>query len=311
MDESPAAPTNTEEAPVVSSETAPQSTPSSTPNRVGLAAYYGENGLDRNAVNELPDDYSAIKGLLNKYPTDLKALNNGIKGLNYLAGQKGFIKLGEGASEADIAYQQKMLKEFNNVPDQIDGYGIQKPEGLPDEYWDQEQTNALLSTLHKHNASPELVRELADLQSQALQKALTPNPEAEAALKESIRQEIRDTFKGETEEVIKLGTKGLAAVGIDMPESGDLADLEISRAQLLEAGRKITQMITEDTMSLVNREDQDIITSLEKEMHDIKNNPSHPLFADFDSGDPDRVANANKAWRELYNKKKNLKGKGW
>lgn len=284
-----------------------ESQPSATPNRAGLSAFYGENGLNTEAVSELPEDASALKSLLNKYPNE-QAFHSGLKNLQYLASQKGLSRLPDDASDADKANQQKMLKEFFQVPDQPDGYGIQKPEGIPDEYWNKEGTDALLGILHKHNASPELVRELAQHQVEALQKALQPNEEAEQARKEQINNEIREAFKGETKEVLEAAKKGLAVLGIDLPESGDIADLQIPHTKIIEAGKLITEMISEDAMDTITHSERSAVESLQQQSMAIKNDPSNPFYADFNSGDPEREARAQKEFLRLRKQIEQING---
>lgn len=249
-----------------------------------LSGFYGEDGLNREAVSALPESASGLKGLLEKYPNE-EAFYGGIKNLQFLAGQKSLQRLDPNATDAEKAQHATMVKEYFGTPDHVEGYGIKKPDEIPDEVWNADSTNKQLEILHKHNASPELVRELAEFRINEFKDEMAKVPEQQAARVAEINAELQKEFGNDLPAVSQNAMKGLAALGIDLPESGNIADLKISFPQIVAAGQRMTELISEDVIALEARRDASGNTagSYLDQANDIKTNPNNPFYADENS----------------------------
>lgn len=272
--------------------------PVSTP----FGSYYNESGLNREALETLPESAAPIRSMLEKYQSE-DALYGGIKHLQHLAGQKSLQRLPADADDAQKHQHATMVKEYFGVPDHAEGYGIVKPENIPDEVWDQEGTDKLLGILHQHNASPELVRALAAHQVEGFEAEIAKAPEAEAQRIAGINEELQGSFGTELSVVSAEAMKGLQALGVAVPESGNLADLKISYTDIVKAGQRMTQLISEDTISREAGRDnrQSGAGSYQDQAMAIKTDPANPFYADFTSEDPSRQKRAQAEFHRLLN----------
>lgn len=267
-----------------------------------FAGFYGENGLNREALEKLPESAKPIRSMLEKYPNE-EALYGGIKNLQYLASQKSLQKLSPDADDIQKHQHAQMVKEYFGVPDHPDGYGVTKPEEIPDEIWDAEGTNELLGLLHQHNASPELVRALAEHQVNSIKAQLDSIPDQEKARIDSVNQELQGAFGNELPKVAETALKGLRALGVEVPESGNLAELKISYTDIVKAGQRMTELISEDVVSRGAGRDASGMTagSYRDQAIAIKTDPSNPFYSDFVSEEPSRQKRAQAEFNRLMN----------
>lgn len=297
--------TATQEAPEGSAAPAGGETPSSP-----FGSFYGDQGLNREAVEKLPDSYKPIKSLLEKYPSE-EAFIGGVKNLQYLAGQKSLQPLPADADEAQKEQHSKMVKEYFGVPDSPEGYGIQKPEDVPDELWDEKSTNDLVGILHKHNASPDMVRELTEYQVNAMKAAVGSPEEQHAAHVESVNKDLKAKFGNELGQVSEAGLKGLKMLGVEIPESGQVADLHIGYAEILAAGKRMTELIGEDPNGRAKGgNNQATAGSYKQQAEAIKDgsDPSNKFYQDFTSEEPARQKRAQAEYRRLMDLAQTLEG---
>ena len=249
-----------------------------------FGSFYGESGLNREALDTLPESAAPIRSMLEKYSNE-DALYGGIKNLQYLASQKSLARLPADATDEQKHQHSTMVKEYFGVPDHAKDYGVTKPEGVPDEMWDQDGTDALLDILHQHNASPELVQALSAHQIAGMQAELDKAPQREEDRRAEVNAELQKSFGNDLQTVSADAAKGLAALGIDMPESGNLADLKIGYTEILQAGQRMTQLIGEDAVSrgLARDSSQNSAGSYRDQAMAIKSDPSNKFYADFTS----------------------------
>lgn len=159
----PAASTPAAQAPAATPASAPAAAPAGT-----APAWFGEIFTEDGKVNgaafdKLPDNLKQFRTTFEQYKTP-EALFHALGHTKQLVGQKALTKLEANAPQEARDAQAKVLREVLGVPEKPEGYGITKPEKLPEGVeWNDAEMAKYTGLLHKHNASPELVKELVAL----------------------------------------------------------------------------------------------------------------------------------------------------
>jgi len=275
-----------------------------------FGAYYGADGVNREALESMSDDAKPIRSLIEKYPSEAE-LYKGIQHLRATASSKGLERLPADATDEEKHRHSTMVKEYFAVPDAVEGYGITKPEHIPDEVWNGEETNKLLGILHEHNASPELVQALAAHQVEGFESEIANAPELEKQRIDQVNAELQESFGNELPQVSQEAMKGLAVLGVELPESGNLADLKVSYTDIVKAGQRMTELISEDHMSREIGRDKSGMTagSYKDQAMAIKSDPANSFNADFNSEDPNRQKRAQAEYRRLMELSETLERK--
>jgi hypothetical protein len=115
--------------------------------------------IDPTKLEGLPADLKPYGETFKKYPT-VEALMRGHANLAQLAGKKGLQPLPPGSPPEAIAERNALMRTLNNVPEKPEGYGIKKPDGVPDAEWNNDYVSGMAAVMHKHNLSPEAVKDL-------------------------------------------------------------------------------------------------------------------------------------------------------
>lgn len=268
-----------------------------------FSGFYGENGVNQEALDALPESHGVIKSLVEKYPTGEDALLKGIHHLRATASSKGLERLAPDATDEEKHRHTTMVKEYFGVPDQVDGYGVTKPEDIPEEVWNAEETDALLGILHQHNASPELVKALAEHRINGFKEQIAKAPELEKARVDEVNKELQESFGNDLPVISESAKKGLKVLGVELPESGNLADMKISYTDIVKAGARVTELIAEDSQARELRRDKSGNTAgtYREQANAVKTDPSNPFYADFTSEEPARQKRAQAEYLRLMN----------
>lgn len=277
-----------------------------------FGSFYNEGGgLNRERVDALGEEYAPIKGMLEKYQNKESDLIGGIKHLNWTAGQKSLQKLPADADDAQKHQHNVMVKEYFGVPDGAEGYGIKKPDNIPDEMWDQAGTDKMLSLLHEHNASPELVQALAASRTADFEALIDAEPQRETARVDEVNKELQAAFGNDLPAISAQAMKGLAVLGAQVPESGNMADLKLSYTQIAEMGQRVTELISEDAMSRGMSRDTagNSAGTYREQAIAVKTDPSNSFNADFNSDDPHRQRRAQAEYTRLMSVADSMEGK--
>ncbi len=163
----PAAPAGQPGAPAAPAGSAAPGAPAS-PGQGGNGAFSFATVTDEQGAfkpgwtESLPDELKPTAETLKRYKTPVE-LMRGLHQANVLLGSKAnaVVVPNEQSKPEEVAAFRKAL----GVPDKPEDYGVKKPEKLPEGVtWNEPRTNDYLGVLHKHNASPALVRELLGMQ---------------------------------------------------------------------------------------------------------------------------------------------------
>lgn len=221
-----------------------------------------------------------------------------------LAGKKGLEPLPKDAPKELVEERQALMRKLNNVPEKPDGYGIKKPDGVPDDQWNPEYVGGVLGILHKHNASPELVQELTKFDGEFASKLHAGGEAAQAQALTKERETLQTEFGAGLSAKLNLAARAAKTLGLD-PDN----DPMFRTAAGVKAMLKVAEMVSEDR--LVSGEGgADFGKSDREKALDIVNNPANPLHKAFhDPEHPQHQAAVearstfNKRWHESQRRK--------
>lgn len=247
--------------------------------------WIGNDGkINKSKYDELPDNLKIWKDTFSKYDTDEQLLGAFAHSIA-LNGKKGLMPLPENASPQMREEYNARLREILKVPKDVEGYGIKKPDNIPDTQWNGEYVNKALGIMHKYNAPPEMVRELVAA-DQEFAKGMRSQTDASTVREiEAAKSEIATAFGTEADQKISQARRYAATLGLDAndPRIGNNAKLIIALA-------KGASMIGEDKLvnvggggasSGVNDREKakDIIHNKSNPLHEAYHNPSHGQHA--------------------------------
>lgn len=242
---------------------------------VGL---YGNDGkIDPKKFDALPDHLKAHAETFRKYPT-VEALLGGMGNLSNLAGKKGLQPLPKDSPPELVAERAALMRTLNGTPEKPEGYGVKKPDNVPDALWDQEYVGGVLGILHKHNASPELVQELTGFDATHAVK-LHGNGEAATTAAFKKEEEALKTWGGaDLGKKLDLAKRGAASLGLD------INDPIFRNSKVVIAMAKHAEAVGEDRL-ISGEGGADFGKSDREKALDIVNNPSNPLHKAFHDAD--------------------------
>jgi len=281
----------------------PPGTGATDPWFVGLWDKTGK--IDAKKFDALPDGLKPHKEMFAKYQT-AEAFFHGVANLGQLAGKKGLQPLPEGAPAEVVAERNALMRQLNGVPEKPEGYGITRPADMPEENWNGEYVNGMAAILHKHNASPALVKELVKADLEAAAKIRDGHAGSQEQHLAAQATELKTAF-GEGEAFsAKIGMAQRAARTLGL----DINDPSIgNNAKVIIALSKVAEMVSEDRLVSGDGKGGDGKSDREK-ARDIVTNPSNPLHKAYhdpnDSGHEAAVlahSNFNKRHHERTKKK--------
>lgn len=131
-------------------------------------------------------------------------------------------KPGDNASEEERQTFRSTLNKITDVPETVEGYGISKPEDMPENViYDEAMTGRLLSALHKVNAPKEVVqsvfKEMNDYNVELHKNFETYVKENEEKGLNSLKDHWKGDFEKKNRETFEVLYK--AAEKIKIPDS--------------------------------------------------------------------------------------------
>jgi hypothetical protein len=251
--------------------TPPPGTGAGDPWFVGLWDKTGK--IDKAKFDSLPDHLKPHKDLFAKYET-AEAFMVSLVHHQQLASKKGLAPLPTNASPEMKAERQALMRQLNGVPEKPEGYGIAKPKDMPDEHWNQEYVGGVMGILHKHNASPELVKELTAYDLEAAGKVRGGYDTQQQTRLANEGKALKEAFGNDYDSKIDLAQRAARTAGIDLqdPEVGNNSKVIIALA-------KLGAMISEDKLVSGDGGDSGKGGQSDREKaKDIVKNPANPLY---------------------------------
>lgn len=182
------------------------------PYYIGL---YGEDGkINKDNYERLPDHLKDSKGLFEQYDT-VEGLLGALKNNKQLASKKGLEPLSPDAPEKVVQERNALMAKLNNVPEDSKGYGFTKPEDYPENIpWNEERTGKYADILHKHNASPELAKELFVAQVEDAKAEASGVDGKASELFAAEETKLKEEYGAKLPEIVQQAVRGLNSMGI-------------------------------------------------------------------------------------------------
>jgi len=240
-----------------------------------FADLYGADGkLNKTAFDRLPDHLKGHKEIFAKYET-VEALLGGMGNLANLAGRKGLEPLPDNAPPEVKAERDKLLKQLLRVPEKPEGYGIKKPDNIPAELWNEPYMQEMLGTLHKFNASPELVKALVEADTKFAGSIRQQGEQQQAAYAAEQQTKLKETLTampGGYDKNLALAVRAARTAGVD-PNDAIFADHRV-----VAMAAKFGSMVAEDRLVSGDGNDAAMGGDDRAKALDIVNNKANPLY---------------------------------
>jgi hypothetical protein len=237
---------------LISSDPAPADTsPADTTPAPADFAFYQDGALSEQFSTMLGDNKSA-KSHFEKYAkaeNPFEASMNGIKDLNYLAGQKERTRPADDATDEEKATWNAYIKQQNGVPDDAKGYGWERPEDVSEDMWDQAQIDGFAEILHKGNVPPETAKELFDAYNDSLRGApeqMQAQIDAQLAVERDI---LNAEFGMETEKMLAKAPQTGNMWGLSEQETARICSTAEGVKLMERMSNAVTSDVTSNTQS--------------------------------------------------------------
>lgn len=235
-------------------------------------------------TDRLPDALKPAAQDFAKYP-DLATLLGSAWNAKQMVGKKmeGVKVPGPDSKPEELTAFRKAL----GIPEKPDGYGITKPEKLPDGVqWNDAKVAELATWAHKNNVTPAALKSLVEWNLANNATAVTTSKAAQEAAKSKFASEqatkLRTAWGSDMQAKANLATRAAVTVGLD-PKSA-----LFNNADVVLAFARIGEMMSEDKLASAQS-----VTSLQDpraQAMDIQKNPANPYYARYQAGDPEIVS---------------------
>ena len=257
---------------------APEAGQQTSPFYTGL---YDQTGtLNKGNFDALPDHLQQYRPIFEKYDT-VEALLGALGNASTLVGKKGLMPLPEGADEKTVSEFNARLAEVLGVPEDPKGYGLEKPEGLSDDLWDDAYVEKAAATFKELNLSPKQAQALVAMDAARAQEMEIARDQANEQFVNEQRRMVAEAFGPEEARKIAAAKQVGKSLGIDLndPALSNSASLAIGLA-------RVSDMLGEDRFGGDDgtgqtkghaEQAQDIITNPANPDHAVYMDRSHPL----------------------------------
>jgi hypothetical protein len=273
---------------VQSSSSSASTETSSTVGEAWHVGLYDASGkINPAKFDALPEHLKSHKDLFGRYQT-VEALMGGLANMSSLAGKKALAPLPENATPEAKAERQKLMAQLNNVPEKPEGYGLKRPDNIPEGQWNQEYADGIAGILHKHAISPQAAKELMEFDALHASKIGETTQAQVQAAKQAEAKALKDAFGADYAKQVDLAVRGAKTVGLD-PN-----DPIFGNHKVVVAMAKFASLVSEDRLisgeSSANAGMDDRAKAL-----DIVNNPSNPMYKAYHEADHPQHAQAVEA----------------
>ena len=228
----------------------------------------------------------------------------GMANMSKLVGKKmDFSPLPDDASDELKAERLDMIRQINGVPESAEGYGVQYPDGFPEEMQNSERLGNYLKVLHEHNAPPSLVNALIQMDAQEAQAM------HEASSQEFDRQiseedaRLRKEWGNSYEAKLDLAERGAKTLGIDTDSPVfKSAEVKLAMSNLINIIGE-SKMVSGDSSGNLGMPDREKALSIVND----KSNPLHAAYHDANHPQHQQAIETHSRFNQRYHE---LKRKG-
>lgn len=211
----------------------PPAVPATAPN---LSEWRKSDGsINHAAFAALPEDIRHVGETLGKYKTDVDMFR-GIANLQTLGGKKGLIPLAADAPPEVRAERKSLMDSINGVPKEAKDYGIKKPDGIPDAYWNPKLVDGYVAWAHKHSVSPAAAKEMVEVQLATVKDQLAQQAQYETDFFAKQQQAFDAAIRTEgvsADKAASLVERGAIKLGMDIKDPGVQTLLKNSNVRLM------------------------------------------------------------------------------
>lgn len=267
---------------------------------------YGEDGkIDKTAFDRLPDHLKPHAEVFKKYET-IDAMLSGFGNSHALASKKQLTPLAADAPDNIRAERKALLDGVLGVPKESKGYGIARPEALPEEHWDGALADKFAAVAHKHSMSPDAVKEIMGLQLESTQAQLQKGQQLEteffANQDKAFAAEVQKRGLA-VDKATELATRAAATLGID-PKSPIFKNSDVRLALL-----RFTNLVSEDKLIKGDAADGMGGADLLAQARDIAGNPTNPKYKAYHDQNHPQHQEVRREWNDLYRRDGDAKKK--
>lgn len=270
---------------------------------------YDEGKVSDKFLSTLSEEDKGLKKFFEKYATSEdpnKAVLQGIKNLQYLAGQKALEPLSDDAPDGVKEERRQLMAKLNNVPDKPEGYGIKAPEKIPEGViWPEGSEAKYSEVFHKHNASPDLVKELMDIHNQGLDIASKSVEQQISHQREEEIKSLRTEYGDRTNEILKNAMRGGMALGLEKEQVQALS----TSALAVKAFARVTELLSEDKLPSGDGTGNAHGQNYREQAIDIMSNENNPLYKAYHDANHPQHEDAVRRRSELNARWHNTKKK--
>ena len=242
--------------------------------------YDSTGALNKGNFDNLPEHLTQYRSIYDKYDT-VDALFGALGNASTLVGKKGLMPLPEGADDNAKAEFGKRLDEVNRVPEDPKSYGIQRPDSVREDLWDQGYADKAAEMFKAHHIGPDAAKALMAMEAEHAVEIDNARIAAQESYVNEQRKMIANDFGANSGRKLAAAQQVAKSLGIDLQDQtlGNSAALIIGLS-------RVSDMVGEDRFggddgtgqTKGNAEQaQDIITNPANPEHAIYQDRNHPL----------------------------------
>jgi hypothetical protein len=258
---------------------APASVSEGTPPPEQPSFVSADGSFSEGWTSRLPDDLKDAGASLTKFKT-VKDLAKSYHNLEKTIGARpqGVVIPTEKSTPEEVAAYRKAV----GVPDTVEAYDF-KPEEMPEGMtWNPDNAKAFAAVAHKHNIPPAAMKELAGIQAKMREMEASTLANMVHAKREEGKAALQKEWGTDFDKNIGRAQVAAKLAGIDSNSPG-FGDPNVVKAFV-----RLTNMLSEDKLVAANNSSGSGAGGARA--RDIQTNPSNPLYAKYQEGDPETVS---------------------
>jgi hypothetical protein len=181
--------------------------------------------------------------------------------------------------------QLSAVRRLTGAPETPDGYGGLRPESIPAELWDNGGEAKLQAVAHKHHLPPAALKDIVGLYAETLDAAVKANEAEMQEHRTAGLQTLRQEFGREFEAKMHAAKRFAQTLGLREDNPIFLS------ADVVSAMARGAALVSEDR--LISGGTQGLGGTPKTQANAIMTEVTNPLYAKYQSGDPDTVSLVN------------------